>query len=98
MPIVLCVCIGLRIPQNWDAFFCTLPPSGKEGRAARNTRNRNEENYFKWWLEKFKAAVKKHSEANLQFAVSKSLKTDTTYLGEIKNRNVFSSQNVLVLN
>lgn len=30
MPIVLSVCIRLRIPQNQDAFFPTLPPQGKE--------------------------------------------------------------------
>lgn len=53
IPIVLCVCIGLRIPQNWEAFFCTLPPQGKERDAKKNkmrrkTRNRNVENYFKW--------------------------------------------------
>lgn len=35
MPIGLCVCTGLRIPQNWDAFFLHLAPSGKgEGHEA----------------------------------------------------------------
>lgn len=29
MPIVLCLCIGLRIPQNWDAFFAPCPLQGK---------------------------------------------------------------------
>lgn len=39
MPIVLCVCIGLRIPQNWDAFL-HLAPSGTCSRETQVTEMR----------------------------------------------------------
>lgn len=38
MPIVLCVCIGLRIPQNWDAFFAPYPLRERRGTCSRETQ------------------------------------------------------------
>lgn len=38
MPIVLCVCTGLRIPQNWDAFLAPCPLRERRGMCSRETQ------------------------------------------------------------
>lgn len=41
MPIVLPICIRLKIPQNWDAFFLPCPLKERTGTCSKETQDTN---------------------------------------------------------